>query len=375
MRITRVTTQLLRIPLPAPVGFSVKTLTAREHLIVRVLSDEGVEGIGFCLQDLSGRPAQAALDDLLSYHVLGQDPRDIHRLWDRMYTQTVRAGRRGNLIHALGAMDIALWDHLGKLTGQPLHKLLGGYRDEVPCYASGGYYYDDQDPMRSLEDELGTYIGMGFTAFKMKIGRLPPMKELERVRLAREILGPERLLMLDANQAFRNVTEVMSFVRKVEGYDIHWLEEPLSADMVEGMARLRSVCPIPLATGEVEATRWAFSELLQRRAVDVIQPDATACGGITEWMRIVALADIYGVPVAPHYHWDLHVQLGCAFPEVTILEKFVGTAVKNFDLVLSEPLQVTKGGGLRPPDGAGHGMRLDADALHRYLVHETVTEA
>jgi D-arabinonate dehydratase len=291
-----------------------------------------------------------------------------------MYTQTVRAGRRGNLVHALGAMDIALWDHFGKLTRQPLHKLLGGYRDEVPCYASGGYYYDDQAPMQSLENELKTYLSMGFSAFKMKIGRLSPPQEVERVRLARQMLGPERLLMLDANQAFRNISDVMSFVRKVQDYDIYWLEEPLPVDMVEGMARLRSLCPIPLATGEVEATRWAFSELLERRAVDVIQPDATACGGISEWMRIVALADIYGVPVAPHYHWDVHVQLGCAFPEVVMLEKFVGTDVKNFDRVLAEPLQVTKSGGLRPPEGPGLGVQLDEEAVHRYLVHETVTE-
>src|SRR5690606_35208645 len=122
MKITRITTQWLRIPLPRPVGWSIKTLTHREHLLVRIRSDQGVEGVGFCLQDISGRAAKAALDDLLVPMIIGQDPRDITRLWERMYWQTVRAGRRGNLLHALSAIDIALWDHQAKLAGMPLYK-------------------------------------------------------------------------------------------------------------------------------------------------------------------------------------------------------------------------------------------------------------
>lgn len=374
MKIVRITTQLVRVPLATPVGFSVKTFTHRDHLLVRVLSDDGVEGVGFCLQDHSGRPAQAAVDDLLAPLILGEDPTNIRWLWERMYNQTVRAGRRGNLIHALSAVDIALWDRLGKATGQPLYKLLGGYRNEVPCYASGGYYFEGEDPIESLEREISTALDMGFRAFKMKIGRLPESEEVERVRVAREMLGDLRLLMLDANQAFHNIREVMSFVKRVEQYDIYWLEEPLRADELEAMARLREICPIPLATGEVEATRWAFWELLDRHAVDVIQPDATACGGITEWMRIVSLADVYGTSVAPHYHWDIHVHLGCAFPEVVMLEKFLGTHIKNFDLILANPMKTTPSGTLTVPESAGTGVCFDEEMVRNYLVSENISQ-
>ena len=254
-----------------------------------------------------------------------------------------------------------------------MYKLLGGYREEIPCYASGGYYFEGEDPIKSLEREISSAIEMGFQAFKMKIGRLSESEEVERVRIARQMLGDTRLLMLDANQAFRNIHEVMSFVRRVESYNIYWLEEPLRVDELEAMARLREACPIPLATGEVEATRWAFWELLDRHAVDVVQPDATACGGITEWMRIVALADVYGASVAPHYHWDIHVHLGCAFPEVVMLEKFLGTHIKNFDLILSEPMRTTPSGTLRVPELPGTGVVFDEEAIRSYLVLENVS--
>jgi D-arabinonate dehydratase len=372
VKITKVITQWLRIPLPRPVGWSIKTLTHREHLLVRVQSDQGVEGIGFCLQDLSGRAAKAAMDDLLVPMLIGQDPRDINRLWERMYWQTVRAGRRGNLLHALSAIDIALWDHQAKLANMPLYKLLGAYREEVPCYASGGYYYDGLEVFSKLEAEVRGYMDQGFKAVKMKVGRLDPVKEAQRVKLVREVIGPEVKLMIDANQAYVDVNECASLCRAVEQYDITWFEEPLPVDMVEGHVRLRKQTKIPLATGEVAATRWEFQELIRSGAIDYIQPDATMCGGVSEWMRIAACAGAQGVSVAPHYHWDIHVHLGCVTREVSILEKFVGTDVKNFDLIMHNPRQVTKNGTLVPPEGPGLGIEYDEQAIAKYLLDEKV---
>lgn len=372
MKITKVITQWLRIPLPRPVGFSIKTLTHREHLLVRVQSDQGVEGVGFCLQDVSGRAAKGALDDLLAPVLLGQDPRDINRLWDRLYWQTVRAGRRGNLLHALSAIDIALWDHQAKVAGMPLYKLLGAYREEVPCYASGGYYYEGLEIFSKLEAEVRGYLEQGFKAIKMKVGRLDPAKEAERVKLVRSVIGPDLKLMIDANQAYLDVNTCMELCRRVEPYDITWFEEPLPVDMVDAHVRLRKQTAIPIATGEVSATRWEFQGLIASGAVDYVQPDATVCGGVSEWLKIAALAGAQGVSLAPHYHWDIHVHLGCVSREVAILEKFVGTDVKNFDLIMRNPRQVTKQGTLVPPEGPGLGIEYDENAIRRFLVEEKV---
>lgn len=372
MKITRVVTQWLRIPLPRAVGWSIKTLTHRDHLLVRVQSDAGVEGVGFCLQDLSGRAAKAAMDDLLAPMLIGQDPRDITRLWERMYWQTVRAGRRGNLLHALSAIDIALWDHQGKLAGMPLYKLLGAYREEVPCYASGGYYYEGLEVFSKLEQEIRGYMDMGFRAVKIKVGRLSPEVEAQRVKLVREIIGPEVKLMIDANQAYLDVNACMELVKRVEQYDITWFEEPLPVDMLEAHVRLRRQTRIPLAGGEVSATRWEFQEMIRSGAFDYVQPDATMCGGISEWLKIAACAGAQGVSVAPHYHWDVHVHLACATREVSILEKFVGTDVKNFDLIMKNPRQVTKNGTLVPAEGPGLGIEWDEAAIRKYLVEEKV---
>jgi D-arabinonate dehydratase len=370
MQIEHVTVQRIRIPLPAPVSHPVKTLEWREHLLICVAGEDGHVGTGFCLQDVSAAPAQAAAVELLAPLVVGRDSEQIRELWELMYRQSVRAGRRGAVLHALSAIDIALWDLLGRRHGIALHHLLGGYRDSVPCYASGGYYYE-QESLQRLEQEIGGYVESGFRAVKMKVGRLSVAAEAERVRVARQTVGPDRRLMIDANQAYRSVEDAAALCRRIEQYDIGWFEEPFSVDETESFLRLKRRTSIPLATGEVEATRWAFKELIRQGVVDYVQPDVTSCGGVTEWMHIASVASASGVPVAPHYHWDLHVQLACACPEVDMLEKFEGTAVKNFDLVLASPMAIDARGELRVPDGPGHAIEFDEQAVQRYLVSET----
>lgn len=372
MKITKVITQWVRIPLERPVGWSIKTLTYREHLLVRVQSDQDIEGVGFCLQDISGRAAKAAMDDLLVPMLLGEDPRDITKLWERMYWQTVRAGRRGNLLHALSAIDIALWDHQAKLARMPLYKLLGAYREEVPCYASGGYYYEGLEMFTKLEEEVRGYMDQGFRAVKIKVGRLDAIQETQRVKLVREVIGPDVKLMIDANQSFLDVNECLDLCRRVEPYNIMFFEEPLPIDMTDAYARLKKQTAIPLATGEVGSTRWEFQEFIRQGSLDYVQPDATQCGGVSEWRKIATLAGAQGVSVAPHYHWDIHVHLGCATREVVILEKFVGTGVKNFDLIMKNPHQITTRGTLVPPEKPGLGIEWDEQAIKKYLIDEKV---
>jgi len=367
MRVVEATVERLRIPLPAPVSHPVKTMEYREHLLVRLRSEDGVLGTGFCLQDVSAAPAMAAATELLLPLILGEDAGHVRALAERMFRQTVRGGRRGSLMHALSAIDIALWDLLARSAGLPLRHLLGGYRDAVPCYASGGYYYET-DSLERLREEVTGYVERGFRAVKMKTGRLGLLEETARVHAVRESIGPDVRLMVDANQAFTRVDECVAFCQRIEDCDIAWFEEPFAVDEIQAFLRLRERTTIPLATGEVESTRWAFAELIRSGAVDYVQPDATVCGGVTEFLEIASLASAAAVGVAPHYHWDIHLQLACVRPEVCMLEKFEGTAVKNFDLVLAAPMQVNAAGELDAPAGVGHAIELDEDAVARYRV-------
>jgi D-arabinonate dehydratase len=374
MRIAEATVEYLQIPLPAPVRHPVRTIEFRPHLLVRLRSEDGVEGTGFCLQDLTAASAMAAASELLLPQVVGADAANVRAIADNLYKQSVRNGRRGAAMHALSAIDIALWDLRARTAGMPLRHLIGGYRDAVPCYASGGYYYET-DGEKRLREEFEGYLESGFRHVKMKTGRLSNAEEAARVRNVREAIGPEIGLMIDANQAFTRVEECADFCRRVEEFDVAFFEEPFSADEPQAFLRLRERTSIPLATGEVESTRWAFGELIRRGVVDYVQPDVTACGGVTEFLEIAALAGEAGVGIAPHYHWDIHLQLACARPEVRILEKFEGTAVKSFDLVLTDPFEVNAEGELEAPDGPGHGIGFDEDAVARYRVDSATLTA
>lgn len=372
MKITKVTTQWVRIPLENSVGFSIKTLKYREYLLVRIESDAGIEGVGFCLQDTSARPAKAVVDDLLAPMLIGEDPRNISKLWDKMYFQTVRAGRRGNVLVAISAIDIALWDHHAKLARMPLHKLLGSYRDEVPCYASGGYYYEGEEIYSKLEKEMQSYMDQGYKAVKIKVGKLSVKEEEKRVQLTRGIIGPDVKLMVDANQSYLDVNECLELCRRIEKYDIMFFEEPLPMDMIDGFNRLSRHTSIPLATGEVGATRWEFQELIRHGALAYLQPDATQCGGVSEFIKISTLAGAQGVTIAPHYFWDIHIQLACASREVSFVEKFVGTDVTNFDHIIKNPYKLSPQGTLVAKKGYGLGIEWDEDAIRKYLMEEHV---
>jgi D-arabinonate dehydratase len=371
MHVAEAVAQRVRIPLPAPVSHPVRTFEHREHLLVRVRTADGVEGLGCCLQDLSAAPALEAATELLFPMVLGRRLGELRAVWRDLYRGTVRAGRRGAVLHALSAVDIALWDALAKTAGLPLHELLGGARTSVPCYASGGYYHPG-DGLEGLEREVAGYVEQGFRAVKMKIGRLGVRAERERVRVVREVLGDDRELFVDANQAYEAVDDAVALCRAIEPFDVGFFEEPFAVDDVEAFVRLRARTAIPLATGELESTRWGFHELVVRGAVDVVQPDVTVCGGITEFLQVAAQAAAAGIPVAPHYHWDLHLPLACAVPGVRILEKFEGTGVKALDHVLAEPYAVDGDGALHVRPVPGHGMAFDDAMVARYLVEERV---
>ena len=181
----------------------------------------------------------------------------------------------------------------------PLYKYLGAaYEDTVPAYASGGYYLEGKTP-EMLGEEMAGYVALGLDAVKMKVGRGDLRSEEARIAAARKAIGPDVLLMLDANNAWSDVPTALRFMDRFAPYDPYWIEEPFSPDQIDNHAKLAALISIPVATGEIEAGRWRFKELLDKQAASILQADAVVCGGITEFRRIAALADCYGVTSAP----------------------------------------------------------------------------
>lgn len=370
MKITDVKSAVLSIPLQTPTAFATTLVTAREHVVAWVETDQGVQGLGFTIGGRyagEGHLIHTAIQHNLKHLIIGEKPFAVERLWKRMFETTLLMGRRGAMMRALSALDIAMWDIMAKVAGQPLYHLLGGYRDQVPAYASGGYYREGKG-LDGLAAEMSRYMDMGFTSVKMKIGRLSPRQDAERVRVAREVVGPDVQLAVDANNAWSDAASAIRAARMMEKYDLWWLEEPVMPDNMPASAEIAAALDVPVATGEVEATRWGFRELLDRRAADILQPDATVAGGVTEWMRIAHMAAAWDVPIAPHWMANLHVHLLAAVPNGLTVEFFVlDEDVFNFERMVLEPLQ-PENGLLQVPQRPGHGIELDDQALARFQI-------
>src|SRR2546421_9036185 len=343
MKITEVEALAISIPLRSAVSDAVRLITHRDHLIVRISTEDGLSGEGFTL-GYDGSKAMVSMVETIFRPILeGSDAFESERLWAEMYRQSIQAGRRGAALRAISAIDIALWDLRGKVARLPVMHLLGVHATRLRCYATGGYYRDGQT-LEELVREYRGYAEQGFTAAKLKVGKLTAREDAARLGAIRKALGDDIDILLDANGGWSDSNTAISALRRLEEHRPYWIEEPVRADNVAAMARIAEALDWPVATGELEATRWAFADLLQRKAADILQPDATVVGGIGEWLKVAHMAAAFDVPIAPHYNWDIHTQLVASIPNGLFIEYFVrGSDVKVFDEVLANPIYPTGG--------------------------------
>ncbi|MGH2372629.1 MAG: mandelate racemase/muconate lactonizing enzyme family protein, partial [bacterium] len=314
MRIQTVRAATLRIPLETPVivGGGLR-IAEREYLLVAIDTDNGLRGVGWSFTrdaDLAG--VANRLQSLLD----GEDPLATERLWERMAAQD-SGPTRGTIMRALSAIDIALWDIKGQVAGLPLHRLLGGYRTEVPVLMAGMYY----TPGRSLADDVREATLMseqGFRTIKMMGGAVPFAEDLERVRAVRQALGPDIGIALDVNGAWTDHTVAAAHARVLADLNVAFIEEPLPAEDRAGLAALVAESAVPIAAGETLYERGAFRELVAGGAI--LRPDATVVGGISEWMKVHALGVTWGLRVIPHYFPEVHIHLAAAFAGVEAVE-------------------------------------------------------
>lgn len=370
-RVRSVDARTISIPLRRPLEFSTRRVLAREYTLVRIRTTEGMEGTGYCYcGNRAGQLVTQFVRDLFREHLLDADPLALETLWTTMFRDSVLLGRRGAGLRAISAIDLALWDVIGKATGLPLHRLLGGPKgDRIPCYASGGYYWDKVDHDKYVFDECRGYVEAGFTAVKIKVGRLPLKDEVRRARAAREAIGPDVPLMMDANNAWPDATTAITAIRALAEVNPFWIEEPLLPDDIAGHATIREKVSVPIATGEIEATRWGFQSLLEHRAIDMLQPDATVLGGITEFRKVAGLAAAFNVPLYPHWMHHLNASIVASIPNAVMVEYFPDLSVLNLGEVLQAPICASNGT-LPLPQEPGIGFTFEEGALDRFAVDQ-----
>ena len=327
--------------------------------VVKIDTDEGVSGLGLCGSVMGAEEIGTAILDHLRQFVVGQDPFDNERIWDDMW-QPKLVGRRGITTRVISGIDIAIWDIKGKVANRPLYKMLGGFTNKVPVYIAGGYYEEGKG-LEDLAAEMEESVSMGARAIKMKIGGAPINEDDERVRVVREAVGPDVKVMVDANCAYRYY-EAIEIARKMEKYDVFWFEEPVNPDDYEGHKLIAQSTIIPVATGENEYTRYGFRDLIQNRCAAIIQPDGLIMGGITEFMKVAALAQAHDLPIAPHGNQDVHVHLVSAIPNGLTVEYYRGSTDPMWGKMFKDTLQV-KDGHVSPPDRPGIGIELNDEAL------------
>ncbi|HEV7255995.1 MAG TPA: mandelate racemase/muconate lactonizing enzyme family protein [Mesorhizobium sp.] len=387
MRIRHVEAWWVRIPIEASRQHrsDFGRLTTFDAAILRVETDDGLVGWGEGKNAAGSAGTYAALVHMLNHEVgpklIGRDPADITPIWEMLYNgvraeSAARSGhampelaRRGHALAAISAVDIALWDILGKSLGQPVWRLLGGRKaDRLPAYASGGWA-----PKESIGEQLQSYIAKGgFRAVKMRVGGMDgaPHISAARVKAAREALGPDVELMVDAHGTY-TVADAKRFSHLVRDLDLAWFEEPVIADDKWGMAEVRAAGNVPIAAGESEATRFAFRDLALLKSADIFQPDPAFCGGITEALRIASLASAFNLRFAPHlwagapcFFSGLH--LCAAAPSSFVIEFSLGANPMIHDLV-EETVEAVDGM-IAIPDKPGLGFTLRENFLRDHAV-------
>lgn len=385
MRIKDVKAWWVRVPIE----------TARQHrsdfgqvrtfdaAIVRVTTEDGIVGWGEGKNAAGSAGTYGALVHMLNHEVgpmlIGRDPRDIMPIWEMQYNGTraetaasqghamPQIARRGMSVAAISAIDIALWDIFGKATGEPVWRLLGGRKKEaMPAYASGGWA-----DVNGIGDQLTSYIEAGgFKGVKMRVGAMdgPPHISAARVHAAREAIGPDIDLMVDAHGTY-TVADARRFVQLVADENLAWFEEPVIADDKAGMAEVRAAGSVPVAAGESEATRFAFRDLAVLKSADIFQPDPAFCGGISEAMRIGTIASAFNLRLAPHlwagapcFFAGLHVC--AASPASFIVEYSLGANPMIHDLI-EETIEV-KDGMIAIPDRPGLGFTVSESFLEAH---------
>ena len=358
-RIAAIRLSRVVLPLATPVS-DAKVLTGRQKplteisfVFAEISSRDGHQGIGFGYSKRAGGPGLFAHAQELAPNLIGEDPADIQRLYTQLLWAGASMGRSGLTTQAIAPFDIALWDLKARRAQLPLAKLLGAQRDSVRCYnTSGGYLHT---PLDQVLKNVAISRDSGIGGIKLKVGQPDGATDLKRVAAVRELLGPDFALMVDANQQWDRPT-AQRMGRRLEAFELSWIEEPLDAYDFEGHAALAASLDTPIATGEMLTSFGEHAQLIMSGGADFIQPDAPRVGGITPFLQIMALADFKGRMLAPHFAMEIHLHLAAAYAHEPWLEHF-----EWLGPMFNEQMQL-KDGRMWVSDRPGLGFSLSEQA-------------
>lgn len=357
--VTGIRLRSVSLPLKTPIS-DAKVLTGRQKpmteiaiLFCEVETSAGLSGLGLSYAKRAGGPGQFAHAREIAPALLGEDPSDIAKAWDKLAWAGASAGRSGLAVQAIGAFDVALWDLKAKRAGLSLAKLLGAQRDAVRCYnTSGGFLHTPLDELLVNTDRSRA---KGIGGIKLKVGQPDWAEDVRRVSAVREHLGDAFPLMVDANQQWDRPT-AMRMGRLFERFNLVWIEEPLDCYDAAGHAALAAALDTPIATGEMLTSVAEHWELIRQRSVDFIQPDAPRVGGITPMLRIMALADQARLRMAPHFAMEIHLHVAAAYPHEPWIEHF-----EWLEPMFNERLTI-EDGRMQVPNRPGFGFSLSEQA-------------
>ena len=362
MHINKVSTRIVSMPLKwdfsTPSGFQAKSVS---YVLVQMYSNEGHQGFGYALA-LNGSRINVikAMIDELTPLVVGEDPFCTEKIWQKLRRYTTFLGTEGLVVDCISAIDIAVWDLLGKITGQPLCKLLGGDKPAVPIYASDGLW--PSLPVDQLCREAENFLAQGFKSIKLHIGHDPGLKkDVERVKAVRQTIGEGVNLMVDAVQSWRP-WQAIRIGRMLEEYNIYWMEDPVSATDLEGSAQVAGALDMAIAAGEWVYSPRGLMRLIESKAVDILLIDIQRAGGVTGFKKIAAIAEAFEMPIAPHVFPEIGCHLVSALRNTLTVEYMTW----SFPL-FKEPPQV-KDGMMLVPQKPGLGLELDDKAVERFTV-------
>jgi L-alanine-DL-glutamate epimerase-like enolase superfamily enzyme len=362
MKITHVTTRILSTPADNPlvVGLPAPSDT-REFVTLELGTDQGLVGIGLTFFGAALTPALKVAVDTLARLVIDDDPSNTEAIAAKLRRAAGSSGPGGIFSLALSAVDIACWDLKGKAAGKSVCALLGDLRDRVPTYASGALMR--QHPVDYLAKAGPRLVDMGFRQMKMQCGSEPTVAaSVERVRVMREVIGPDIDLMCDINQLW-SVHHAIDVGNRIADYHLFWLEDPTAHDDYPGLARIADALVTPIAAGEYHYGIAPFRHLLEAQSIDIVMIDLLRAGGITQWMKIAGMAEAFNLPVVSHLIPEIHVHLVAAIPNGLTVEYMPWT------LRLYEEAPAIEDGRLLVPKKPGLGLAFDQDAIKRYQVN------
>lgn len=357
-RVRSVEVDVLSFPLDRPFRAAIRIFPSVEIVLVRIGTDAGLTGCGQAFA--FGRDDAAAVAGLvasLGARLDGLDARAVEAAWRTMGDALVFLGRSGAGLAAMAAIDVALWDILGKASGQPLHRLLGGARASVPVYGSGGSLALSTG---ELAAEAAGHAAAGYPAVKIKLGH-GLAGDRERLAAVRDAVGSEMRIIADANQQW-TPKQAVAAAAALADLGLWWLEEPVPAARIEASAAVRAAAPMEIATGETNFGAEEFDRMLALGAADILMPNLQRLGGITPWRKVAAAAELRGIPIASHVFAGINAHLMCAVPNGLTLE-----IVPWWPHPFQEPLRI-EGGLATPPEGPGLGLTPDPAAIARHRI-------